>query len=76
MFCFQRTRPDCKIESFYTRGRQKIIDRFSVDGFCSHCITVFEAMGCCYHYTPCQGLRPSLTEQDIKRGRKKENSMK
>ena len=33
MSYFQRTRPDCKIESFYTTGRQKKIDRFSVDGF-------------------------------------------
>ena len=33
MTYFQRTRPDCKIESFYTTGRQKKIDRFSIDGF-------------------------------------------
>ena len=65
---FQRTRPDCKIESFYITGRQKKIDRFSVDGFCSHCNTVFEAMGCFFHFCPCQELRPSLTEEDIKRG--------
>ena len=38
---FQRTRPDCKFESFYTTGRQKKNDRFTVDGFCSHCNTVF-----------------------------------
>ena len=67
MSYFQRTRPDCKIESF-TTGRQKKIDRFSVDGFCSHCDTAFEAMGCFYHFGPCQELRPSLTEEDIKRG--------
>ena len=36
MSCLQRTRPDCKIESFYTTGRKKKIDCFSVDGFCSH----------------------------------------
>ena len=65
---FQRTRPDCKTQSFYTTGRQKKIDGFSVDGFCSHCNTVFEAMGCSYHFCPCQELRPSLTEEDIKRG--------
>ena len=65
---FQRTRPDCKTESFYTTGRQKKIDRFSVDGFCSHCNTVLEAMGCFYLFCPCQELRPSLTEKDIKRG--------
>ena len=68
MSYFQRTRPDCKIESFYTTGRQKKIDRFSVDAFCSHCNTVFEAMGCFYHFCPCQELRPSLTEEDVKRG--------
>ena len=56
------------IESFYTTGRQKKIDCFSVDGFCSHCNTVFEAMGCFYHFCPCQELRSSLTEEDIKRG--------
>ena len=73
MSYFQRTRPDCKIENFYTIGRQKKIDRFSVDGCCSHCNTVFEAMGCFYHFCPCQELRPSLTEEDIKRGsRRKE----
>ena len=68
MSYFQRTRPDCKIESFYTTGRQKKVDRFSVDGFCSHCNTVFEAMGSLYHFCPCQELRPSLTEEDVKRG--------
>ena len=47
---------------------------FSVDGFCSHCNTVFEAMGCFYHFCPCQELLSSLTEEDIKHGsRKKEN---
>ena len=65
---FQRTRPDCKIENFYSTGRQRKIDHFSVDGFCSHCNTVFEAMGCFYHFCPCQGLSPSLTEEDVKRG--------
>ena len=68
MSYFQRTRPDCKIESFYTTGRQKKTDCFSVVGFCSHCNTVFEAMGCFYPFCPCQELRPSLTEEDIKRG--------
>ena len=38
--CFQRTRPDCEIENFFTTGRQKKIDCFIVDGFCSHCNTV------------------------------------
>ena len=34
---------------------------------------MFEAVGCFYDFCPCQELRPSLTEEDIKRGsRKKE----
>ena len=71
MHYFQRTRQDCKIESFYTTGRQNTIDCFNVDGFCSHCNTVFEAMGCFYHFCPCQDLRLSLTEEKIQRGSKK-----
>ena len=42
---FQRQRPDCKIKRFYTTGTQKKIDCFKVDGFWTHCNTVFEAMG-------------------------------
>ena len=71
MTYFQRTRPDCKIESFCTTGRQKTIDCFSDYGFCSHCDTVFEAMGCFYHFCPCQELCPSLTKRNIKRGSRK-----
>ena len=62
---FQQSRPDCKIESNVTTGRQKKIDCSSVDGICYHCNTVFEAMGCYYHYCPCQEARPSLTDTDI-----------
>ena len=65
MSFFQRTRPECEIESFFTTGRQKKIDFFSVDGFCVHCNTVFEAMGCFYFFCPCQELCPSLFEEDI-----------
>ena len=65
MSCFQRKRPECEIGSFFTTGRQKNFDCLSVDGFCSHCNTVFEAMCCFYHFCPCQELRPSLTEEDI-----------
>ena len=32
---------------------------------------LFEAIGCFYHFCPCQELRPSLTEEDIQRGSKK-----
>ena len=71
MSFFQATRPECKIESYYTTGKQKKIDCFSVDGYCDHCKTVFEAMGCYFHFCPCQETRPSLTDDDIKRGTKK-----
>ena len=70
MSYFQRTRPECEIESFLKTGRQKKIESFSVDGFCSHFNTVVEAMGCFYHFCPCQELRPSLTEKDFQRGSK------
>ena len=65
---FQQSRPDCKIESNVTSGRQEKIDCFSVDGICYHCNIVFEAMVCYYHYCPCQEGRPSLTDTDIERG--------
>ena len=71
MSYFQQSRPECKIESNVTTGRQKKIDCVSVDGICYHCNTVFEAMGCYYHYYPCQEARPSLTNTDIERGVKK-----
>ena len=71
MSYFQQSRPECKIESNVTTGRQKKSHCFSVDGICYHCITVFEAMGCYYHYCPCQEARPSLTDTNIERGVKK-----
>ena len=71
MSFYQESRPECKIESFFTSGKQKKIDCFNVDGYCDHCKTVLEAMGCYYHFCSCQETRPSLTEQDIERGNKK-----
>ena len=68
---FQRCRPDCTIESNVTTGRQKKIDCFSVDGIFYPCNTVFEAIGCYYHYCPCQEARSSLNDTDIERGVKK-----
>ena len=73
---FQQTRPECRIESNVTTGRQKKIDCFSVDGIRNHCNTVFEAMGCYFHYCPCQEARPSLTDNEIMRGIKKGNNTK
>ena len=47
------------------------MDCFKVEGFCAHCNTVFEAMGCFYHYYQCEEARLSLTEDDIQHGNKK-----
>ena len=68
---FQQTRPECRIESNVTTGRQKKIDCFSVDGICNHCNTVSEAMGCYFHYYQCREARPSFTDNEIMRGTKK-----
>ena len=71
MSYFQSIRPDCNIQSFHTTGKQKKIDCFSVDGYCDHCKTVFEAMGCYFHHCPCQETRASLSDTDIQRGLKR-----
>ena len=60
-----------KLSAFLFLENRKIIDCFNVDGYCDHCKTVFEAMGCYYHFCSCQEARPSLTEQDIEPGNKK-----
>ena len=73
MSYFQRVRPQCKVESFNTTGARKRIDTYSVDGFCGHCNTVFEAMGCYYQFCPCQKARCFLTEEKIQRDIKKES---
>ena len=70
---FQQTRPECKIKSNVTTGRQKKIPCFSVDGICNHCNTVFEAIGYYYHYCPCQEARSSLTDnKNMRRIKKRE----
>ena len=68
---YQKTRPECRIESFFTSGKQKIIDCFNVDSYCDHSETVFKALVCYYHLCSCQEARPFLTEQDIEQGNKK-----
>ena len=47
---FQNSRPECNIESFYTTETQRKIVSFSVDGFCRHSNTIFEALGCFCHF--------------------------
>ena len=71
MSYYQETRPECRIVSFHTSGKQKKVDCFNVDGYCDHCKTVFEAMGCYYHLFPCQEIRTSLSDEDIAKGNKR-----
>ena len=67
----QSQRPNCTIESYYTTGTQKKIDCFNVDGFCAHCKTIFEAMGCYFHFCACQEARASMSEEETQKGLKK-----
>ena len=55
----------------FISGKQKQIECFNVDSYCDHCKTVFEAIGCYYHFCFCQEARPALTDQDFERGNKK-----
>ena len=53
---------------FGSTGRRKKL-MHSVDHFCGHCNTVFEAMGCFYQNCLCQEVRAALTEEKIKKFR-------
>ena len=66
----QTTRPQCTIQSQFSHKKQKKNGSYFVDGFCSHCNTVFEAMGCYFHFCRCQEQKPLLFE-DIEKGLKK-----
>ena len=55
----QSTPPQCLIQSQFSH---KKIGTYLVDGFCSHCNTVFEAMGCYFHFCPCQEEKRLLFE--------------
>ena len=71
MAFFQNSRPECNIRSFYTTGTQRKIDSFSVDGFCSHCSTIFEALGRFYHFCECQEGQICVRDEDIVKGKRK-----
>ena len=67
MSFLQWKRPECTIQSQFTHSRQKRFGRYYVDGYCDHCRTVFEAMGCFHHFCECQDQR-SLLLEDIEAG--------
>ena len=51
---FQQVHPNCKIQTYFTHMKQKKLGPYLLDGFRNHCNTVFEAMGCFFHFCPCQ----------------------
>ena len=67
MSYLQSQRLEYTIESYYTTGKQKKMDCFSVDEFCNHCNAVFEAMGCHIQFCPCQEARARLLEKEMLR---------
>ena len=71
MAFFHSSRTECKIEIFYTTGAQRKIDCISIDGFCGHCSTVFEAFGCLYFSSEFQEVQRELIEEDIVKGHRK-----
>ena len=70
MSFLQWKRPECTIQSQFTHSRQKRFGRYYVDGYCDHCRTVFEAMGCFHHFCECQDQKSCLLE-DIEAGLKR-----
>ena len=69
MSYFQRMRPGCRVKSFYTPGTQQNIECFNANGFCGHCNTVFEEVGCFDNYICCQEAR-----QEVHCGTKEEGN--
>ena len=62
---YQETKLECRIESFHTSGNQKKIDCFNVDWYCDYCKTVFEALGCYYHFYLHRRLVPHLARKSL-----------
>ena len=48
---------------------------FNVDGYCDHCKTVFEAMGCYYHFVLDRRLVPHLARKILREEKKWERLM-
>ena len=67
---FQTQNPHCYIQSQFNQKSQKRIGAYLVDGFCSHCNTVFEVLGCYWHFCPCQEKK-RLPIDEIEKGLKR-----
>ena len=62
--------PNCKLRTQFNHKSQKRIGKYLVDGYCSHCRTVFEVLGCYWHFCNCQDknrLSLSALENGAKR---------
>ena len=66
----KKKKQNAELRAFTHIKSRKKIDCFNVDGYCDHCKTVFEAMGCYNFSCPCQETCPSLSDVDIDRGNK------
>ena len=64
----QELRPECKNESLHTTRKQKEVDCFHVNEYCNHCKTVFEALGCYYHFCFCQKKPVHFCQKKILKG--------
>ena len=64
-----------KLRAFLHLENRKKIDCYSVYGYCDHCQTVFEAMGCYYHFCSCQKPRPSLENRTLREETRRERWM-
>ena len=66
---FQKQNPHCYFQTQFNRNSQKGIGVYLVDGFCSHCNTIFEVCGCYWHFCPCQEKRLLIdeTKKGVKR---------
>ena len=62
MSYLQSQRANCTIESYYSER----IDCFNV-GFCAHCKTIFEALGCYFRFCACRETRASMSEEETQR---------
>ena len=47
-----------------------------MDGFCGHCQTIFEALGCYYHFCLCRETQANLSEDEFEFGIRKRESDK
>ena len=67
---FQRTRPECETESFFTTGRQKKLTA-SVLMALVLTATLFETMGCFYQFCPVKSCVPLPVHRDYTKNKKK-----